>query len=58
MAVNNSGSMSVMFSTQYELICFFVQKHYNFIMYLLGLFIVDKLFLGLINTLDFTNNLA
>ena len=27
-------------------------------MYLLGLLIVDKLFLGSINTLDFTNNLA
>ena len=27
-------------------------------MYLLGLLIVDKLFLGSINTLDFTNNLV
>ena len=26
-------------------------------MYLLGLLIIDQIFLGLINTLDFTNNL-
>ena len=54
MTTNNSRSMRGMFSTLYELICFFVQKNYYFAMYLLGLLIIDQLFLGSINTLDST----
>ena len=54
MITNNSRSMADMFSTLYELICFFVQKNYYFAMYLLGLLIIDQLFLGSINTLDST----
>ena len=55
MRANNSESMSSMFSTHYELICFFIQSSFFFfVMNLLGLLIIDQLFLDSINTLDFT----
>ena len=58
MTTKNSGSMLGMFSTYRELICFFIQSNYYFVIYLLGLLIIDQLFLGSIDTLYLKNNLA
>ena len=40
MTVNNFESMPDMFSTHYELICFFVKNSYYFVTYLLGFFLL------------------
>ena len=58
MTTNNFGSMPSMFFYLVRIDMFLCLIKLFFVMYLLGLLIVDQLFLGLINTFDFTNNLA
>ena len=58
MAANNFGSMPGMLSTKYELIFFIVSIKLLFFNVFIGPLIIDQLFLGSINTFDFTNNLV
>ena len=53
MAANNFESMSGMFSTKYELICFIISIKLLFCNIFIGSLIIDQLFLRSINTLDF-----
>ena len=45
MTTNNSGSISCMFSTQYELICFIISIKLLFCNIFIGHLIIDQLFL-------------
>ena len=57
MVVNNFGSMLDMFSTHYELLCFFIQLKLLFLIHLLGLLIIDQLFFLSINAFILPINL-
>ena len=53
MTTNNFGSIPSMLFTQYKLICFFVSIKLLFYNIFIGFFIINKLFLGSINTFNF-----